>query len=174
MKGTIDRIEAFTSSITGVWGRGLAFFGVCWAAFAITYLTLGTTWSFDGGFSFQTDTDNWYLVPMAWGASLVIAVFMFLPWGLAHMIYLFCVLHSIFTDNTDLFRTLAILFVAECIYVIVLWLRHSYEDLFDFDFVHGTWHPLLSMQVLFLGYVVIYVMNQRRKEREGVIFTDDE
>lgn len=166
MKGTIDQVEAFFSGIGGLWGRMLSFLGTCWFSFAFAVICMSATWSWSRGFSLGGDFGDWYLLPVMWVGSILAACFnWWWWWGIPHIIYLAGALYAVLVVETNLFRSMLVLFAVECLHLQLLMLFNRGFDLADLFDLEGEWHPLLPFVILMQAYAIWQAWRSWRDER---------
>jgi hypothetical protein len=125
VKGTIDPVETFFTSIHSVWGRALAMFGSCWVAFAFGVLAAHVSWGSDG-LSLSVSAKELALVPVAWMFSLLAGMLKW--WGILYMPFLIAVFYVAFYVESNLFRLVSLTFSGQALHTWLL-SRGEIEDI---------------------------------------------
>ena len=118
MKGTIDPIEGFFTSIGSVWGRVLSMFGVCWIAFVMALLAAQVAWSPGDGFDIDVDLKDLALVPVAWMFSFVAGLLKW--WGMVFALFLIGTFFLTFYTEANLFRMVCLMFTGQALHTWLL------------------------------------------------------
>jgi hypothetical protein len=146
MNGTLDLLDTFFGTITGIWGRILSFFLTSWLGFSLGVLAAGTEWSLKGGLQMKAQLSDWYFVPIGWMFWSVATCFQW--WGLIHGLILVAFAFAIFYSEANLCQTLCALFFMECWY---WWFASDgFENMFGSliqygEFEWGTWFPFHTL-----------------------------
>jgi len=160
MNGTLDQLDTFFGSITGIWSRILSFFLTCWAGFSLGVLAASVHWDpTDHTFRGDFGIDDWYFVPAAWMFQCVATCFHW--WGFIHGLLIVAIAVAVFYTEANLCQTLCSLFLMECWY---WWFASDgFENMFGsflngYGFEWGKWYPfhtlmvILSAVTLWLGW----------------------
>jgi len=151
VKGTIDQVEVFFSSISSLWARVLSFFVATWLGFVVAGLTTAFSWAPGNEFTFNFPFKDWYYVPVEWmGATISVCVEW---WGLPHLLFLVAVCFAICVLDSDLFLTASVLFLFESWFWWWVWVWN--ESLYYYDWT--AWHPLF----LILPVMTFLVVNRQ-------------
>jgi hypothetical protein len=165
MKVSIDPVETFFSGISSTWGRALAFFGTCWVSFGFGFVCSSVSWRRGWGFEFEvSEFEHWFVLPIGWMYSIVAICLLRWWWGVPHGIYLAAAFYAVMILETDLFRSMLVLFIAESWHAMfcVLTADHYYLDhLFDID----GGHPLLPFMLLMNAHAGWHVYDSWRNDR---------
>ncbi len=163
MKGTIDPVEAYFTSVTGLFGRTIGLFSTCWVAFilgllaAILSWTPGTDMSLDGDMA-----RHLMLVPVWWMVSLVGAT----PewWGIVYLLYLASTIFAVCILETNLFRSLCLLFVAQAFHSWRFGIGLNDGDLESY-FGGPAWHPFFWLLLGVTGWLTWLLVRSWRQGR---------
>lgn len=118
MKGTIDPIENFFTSIGSIWGRVLSMFGTCWVAFVMSLLAAEVSWSPSGGFDVDVDFKDLAVVPVAWMFSFVAGLLKW--WGMLFALFLIGIFFVTFYTEANLFRMVCLMFTGQALHTWLL------------------------------------------------------
>lgn len=128
MRGTLDPVEAFFTSIGSIWGRVLSMFAACWAGFVIVMLAIHVSWRGMGDLELRTLA----LVPITWMASLVAGSLHW--WGGVFLLCLLAVFFATFYLETNLFRMVCIMFSGQVLHTFLLF-EEKVEAILDRPFL---------------------------------------
>ena len=140
MNGTLDLLDTFFGTITGIWSRILSFFVTCWIGFGLGILAEAVRWTWDGGFVANFAISDWYFVPISW---MFMCLSTCLHWyGCVHLLVLIFFAFRIFFSEMNMCQAICSLLLIESWY---WWFVGEHIDFTDFssDAYWELWHPML-------------------------------
>ena len=163
----IDTVETFFGSITGVWGRILTYFFACWIAFGYVELGDMIVWSHNSGLQVEGNYSMWYLVPVAWGVSLIVAVAKAWWLGIPYLFYLAYVLIRVVYAEDNLWRAMCRLFAAQLGHTLLVVFPFQYIENPDAFVGYFFGHPLQALLPLLAFAAIALAWRSKIKEQEG-------